>query len=127
MIGFLPVHVAAVSANVHALRALLELYPSPSEVAEDVKDVGNRDGITPIEGLREVMRSSRQFSETLLGKWDGYNEDELRCEYLLAKAGGGSVQETEEEYVKKRKWGCTCGTCTNGWLSPRMRFRLSGM
>lgn len=23
--------------------------------------------------------------------------------------------------------GCTCGECTDGWLSPRMRYRLMSM
>jgi len=40
--------------------------------------------------------------------------------------GGLPAAETEGEYIKKRRFGCTCGMCTDGWLSPRMRFRLAG-
>ncbi|CAA7262592.1 unnamed protein product [Cyclocybe aegerita] len=124
--GLTPVHVAAASWNVHALRVLLAL--DPSGIAEDLKDAGNRDAMTPLEALRFVMRATRESSETLLGAWDGHSDRELLCEYLVKKAMGlplGLGEETEEEYLKKRKFGCTCGACTGGWLSRRMKFRLS--
>jgi hypothetical protein len=119
------VHGAAASENVHALRALLEL--DPSGMAEDLKSAKNTDGMMPLESLQSSMRSTREFMETLLHKWDGYNDERLRCEYLVQKALGGlPAAETEEVYIKKRKFGCTCGMRMDGWLSPRMRFRLTG-
>ncbi|CAA7262594.1 unnamed protein product [Cyclocybe aegerita] len=104
--GLTPVHVATASENVHTLRALLAL--DPSGIAEDLKDAGNRDALTPLEALRAVMRATREFSETLLGAWDGYTDEELRCEYIVMKAMGmplGPGEETEEAYVRKRKFG----------------------
>ncbi|CAA7262588.1 unnamed protein product [Cyclocybe aegerita] len=124
--GLTPVHIAASGENLHALRVLLEL--DPSGIAKDLKDAHNREGMTPLEALRSSMRSIREFSETLLSAWKGYTDEGLRCEYIMTKAMGlplGVGEETEEEYVKKRKFGCTCGKCTGGWLSPRMRFRLT--
>ena len=96
-------------------------------MAEDLKSARTKDGMTSLESLQSSMRSTREFMENLLHKWDGYNDEGLRCEYLVQKALGGlSAAETEEVYIKKRKFGCTCGMCTDGWLSPRMRFRLRG-
>ena len=103
---------------------LLEL--DPNGMAEDLKDAKNRDGMTPLEGLESSMRSTKEFMETLLGAWKGYSDEGLSCEYLLKKAMSLPVTATEAEYIKKRRFGCTCGMCTDGWLSPRMKFRLSG-
>jgi hypothetical protein len=123
--GLTPVHIATASDNAHALRTLLSL--DPLGIAEDLQDSKNQDGITPIEGLEISMRSARESMETLVGVWRGYSDDALICEYLLKKAMGlPMVAAGEEEYIKKRKFGCTCGMCTDGWLSPRMRFQLLG-
>ena len=123
--GLTPVHIAAGSDNAHALRTLLSL--DPLGIAEDLKDSKNQDGITPLEGLEISMRSTKESMETLVGVWRGYSDDALICEYLLKKAMGlPLVAAGEEEYIKKRKFGCTCGMCTDGWLSPRMRFQLLG-
>jgi len=125
--GFTPVHGSAASENPHALRVLLAL--DPSGMAEDLKSTKNRDGMTPLEALKSSMRSTKEFTETILHKWDGYSDEGLRCEYLVQKALSGLPvlgAEMEEVYIKKRKFGCTCGMCTDGWLSPRMRIRLIG-
>ena len=126
--GFTPVHGAAACENPHALRELLAL--GPSGMAEDLKSTNNRDGMTSLEALKSSMRSTKEFMETLLHKWDDYDDEGLRCEYLVQKALGGLpalvTVETEEVYIKKRKFGCMCGMCTDGWLSPRMRVRLIG-
>ncbi|KAF8879186.1 hypothetical protein CPB84DRAFT_1828452 [Gymnopilus junonius] len=128
--GLLPIHVAAASENVHAVRALLALYTADSSgmnVKEDLGDRNNKDGMTPLESLESSMRSGREFMETLVGRWEGYSDEGLGCEWALRGAVGARLLggvDTEDEYVKKRKWGCTCGMCAEGWLSPRMRFRL---
>ena len=71
------------------------------------------------------MRSEREFSETLLQTWEGYKDEDLVLELLLKKAMGIHISEgSEAEYLRKRKWGCTCGQCDEGWMSKRMRLRL---
>ncbi|PPQ84753.1 hypothetical protein CVT26_014688, partial [Gymnopilus dilepis] len=124
--NYTPMHIAAAERNVLAVRTLLEL--DFEGIRADLEDGENDDSVTPLEGLQSTMRSSREFSETLLGKWDGHGNDALACEYMLMKAMGMEVPfgaRSEEEYIKKKKFGCTCGACTDGWLSPRMRYRLS--
>ena len=121
--GFTPIHMAAAVQNVHALRTLLELG-----VGDDLQDSANKLGTTPLEALDSAMRSNRQFMDTMLGVWNGYSVEDLTCQYLLKWAMGMPlVPPSEAEYVHQRKYGCTCGQCTDGWLSPRMRFRLAGM
>ncbi|KAF8066500.1 ankyrin repeat family protein [Lyophyllum atratum] len=118
--GLTPIHAALGRANVHAVQALLDLG-----VADDMQDAQNAGGMTPLEGLADKMRSTREFVETMLGVWNGYSTDELTCEFLAKRAMGmPTLADNLEAYVAKRKWGCTCGVCVGGWLSKRMRFRL---
>ncbi|KIM47235.1 hypothetical protein M413DRAFT_440719 [Hebeloma cylindrosporum] len=105
--GFLPIHIAAASENVHEF-----------DMVEDLKDSENDGGVTPLEGLEVSMRIMKEIMD-LRGVWKGHSDEALICEYLLKNGTGG-----EAEYVKKNKFGCTCGMCTDGWLSPRMRFQL---
>jgi hypothetical protein len=120
--GYTPIFVALGTVNMHAIRTLLELG-----VREDLDNFNNTDGITPLEKLQDSMRTTREFSEALLSAWDGHSTDALKAEYLVKRAMGlPTMADNEMEYVEKRKWGCTCGTCAGGWLSPRMRFRLMG-
>lgn len=114
--------MAAGVQNMHALRTLLELG-----VGGDLQDAANKLSTTPLETLDSNMRSSRQFMDSILGVWNGYSPEEMTCQYLLKKAlGMPFVPSSEPEYVEQRKLGCTCGQCADGWLSPRMRFRLAG-
>ncbi|KAG6877052.1 hypothetical protein C0993_010739 [Termitomyces sp. T159_Od127] len=119
--GYTPIHLALSMANPAAVRALLELG-----VEEDMKNTNNIEGRTPFESLIAAMESSRSFLETTLGEWKGYEDDELECEFLIKRAMEEStILDTLSEYKAKRKFGCTCGDCAGGWLSKRMRFRLS--
>ncbi|KAK0461730.1 ankyrin repeat family protein [Desarmillaria tabescens] len=119
--GLRPIFIAAASENIHAVRKLLELG-----VRHDLFDFENGDGLTPLEMLQGSMRSLREFSETLLPCWSGYPDSSLRIEYLLKSAMGISVDGlSDHEYISRNKYGCTCGHCGAGWLSPRMRFQLS--
>ncbi|KIM45702.1 hypothetical protein M413DRAFT_24844 [Hebeloma cylindrosporum] len=72
------------------------------------------------------MGSTKEITEMLVGViWKGHSDEGLSCEYLLKKAMGlPTVVAGEAEYIKKNKFGCTCGICAEGWLSPRMRFQL---
>ncbi|PPQ99871.1 hypothetical protein CVT26_009315 [Gymnopilus dilepis] len=124
MHGMTPISNAASKENVYAIRALLQV--DPIGAVEDLRDNENMESMTPLEALENSMRAAKEFSETLMGGWRGYSDDSLRCEYLIKKALGSPLfSETESEYIKKRKFGCSCGACMGGWLSPRMRYRLS--
>nr|GAT49092.1 ankyrin repeat family protein [Mycena chlorophos] len=117
--GFTPIHIAAGSRNIAALRKLLEW-----DVDADLRNAANADGVTPLELLQNQMRSTRSFVETLLVDWQGYSAEELEVEYLLKQRTDQLVPASLQEYIVKNKYGCTCGACLAGWLSPRMRYRL---
>ena len=118
--GFTPLYVAAAYANASALKALLKLG-----AASDLNNHVNKDGMIPLERLEDTMRTTRELAELLMHKWEGYSRNELKVQLILKREMGISVNgQTDEEYLQKRKWGCTCGECGEGWLSPRMRFRL---
>ena len=117
--GFTPIAIALGAVNMPAIRKLMELG-----VKEDLENFNNPDGMTPLEKLQENMMSTR---ESLLPNWEGHSDDALKAEFLTKRAlGMPTMADDETVYVQKRKWGCTCGACAGGWLSPRMRFRLQG-
>ncbi|KNZ80259.1 hypothetical protein J132_06685 [Termitomyces sp. J132] len=118
--GFTPIHAALGRANLNAVQVLLEL-----DVTEDLKNAKNIEGTTPLESLTSAMQSSREFLGIFMGQWDGYTQDDLTCEFLVKRVMGMPlISNNLEEYIAKRRWGCTCGECAGGWLSKHMRFRL---
>ncbi|KAG6906884.1 hypothetical protein DXG01_011505 [Tephrocybe rancida] len=54
---------------------------------------------------------------------DGYPKEELTLEFKSNRVQG--MPDNLADYIEQRKWGCTCGKCTLGWLSPQMRYRLA--
>ncbi len=116
---------AVYAKNVVALQALLAL-PTESGIQEELRS-RDETGWTPTEACERQMRSDREFAETLLPNWDGNATDALHVLYLLKTALGDDIQVTREQFVRDRRWGCSCGQCTDGWLSPRMRYRLKCM
>ncbi|RPD65375.1 hypothetical protein L226DRAFT_480019 [Lentinus tigrinus ALCF2SS1-7] len=121
--GNTALHVAAASHNLAAVQALLAL-PLESGILEDLTLRDNKNGFTPLEACDREMRRSKEFAQTLLGTWSGHPAHALRTQYVLKCASGENLGISEDDYVETRRWGCTCGACTDGWLSPRMRYRL---
>jgi hypothetical protein len=119
--GFQPLFLAAGLGKLEAVRTLLALG-----VQDDLTRRDNADGLTALEVCAKEMRSTREFCETMLHKWDGYPEEQLRIKVMLKKAMGQNIGMSDDEYVIAKKWGCTCNHCVAGWLSPRMIWRLQG-
>ncbi|KAI0365992.1 hypothetical protein BV20DRAFT_982236 [Pilatotrama ljubarskyi] len=121
--GFTPLHVAAYAGNLAAVKGLLAL-PAESGIADDARARDNVAGRTPLELCEQKMRDIKEMMQTLVGNWPGHNTEALHIVWLLKRAAGENLALTEDDFVNTRRWGCTCGQCTEGWLSPRMRFRL---
>ncbi|TFK52324.1 hypothetical protein OE88DRAFT_1387781 [Heliocybe sulcata] len=123
--GYTLLHIAAVSGNVVAVSSLIGLG-----FVSHLRDCSNIEGATPLDLCRNRMEQDRILEEEHLSTgWTGYNPDYLVVELMLRRNMGEEslLEELEdEEYIKKFRWGCTCGQCTDGWLSLRMRFRLIG-
>ncbi|OBZ78391.1 hypothetical protein A0H81_02185 [Grifola frondosa] len=134
--GFSTLHIAAAFHNITVVRLLLSL---PGEVRNIVRaDLhwrGNVDGQTPLEACEYDLRAQRECTCATFGRWDGHPADALRVAFLLRRAAEGyfpdyspmrsEPTQEEDEYVRAHRLGCSCGACTEGWLAPRMRFRLA--
>ncbi|THH28406.1 hypothetical protein EUX98_g5788 [Antrodiella citrinella] len=120
--GMTPLHVAAGLMNKLAVETLLK--PEIAGAESDLNRRDNVNGKTPLEVLEASMRNNAEFKAVMLQRSnDPYPDEGLQCAYLLRKAMAEPVG-TLEEYVKMKRFGCTCNKCTDGWLSPRMRYRL---
>ncbi|PCH42308.1 hypothetical protein WOLCODRAFT_143973 [Wolfiporia cocos MD-104 SS10] len=119
-LGFTPLHVAAASANSTAVKVLLELG-----VQHDALDRENDVCLTPLMLCKNNLRLARELSEMLAIVWQGYKHEDLLVEAMLKRAMGEEVGQ-DSGYVQRNKWGCTCGNCIGGWLSPLMIHRLTG-
>ncbi|KAH7870981.1 hypothetical protein F5879DRAFT_145369 [Lentinula edodes] len=54
-------------------------------------------------------------------------KEEYVTEYSLKQAMGDqdvAGWQSLDQYIQIREYGCTCGSCEEGWLSPRMKFCL---
>lgn len=121
--GLTPLHVAAGLMNKQAVDTLLLPEIGGSE---DLQRRDNPESTTPLEALEFSMRSNEEFSQAMLEKDQApYPDAGLRCAYALRKAMGENVG-TEASYIKLKRWGCTCNQCTDGWFSPRFRYRMQG-
>jgi hypothetical protein len=113
-----PIALAVTANNINAINTLIALG-----VTEDLMIRNPVTGNRPLESHRESMDQSRQIVETF-AVWKGYDDTSLKVEAILKRAMGILPDMSDEEYMKKMKYGCTCGSCRGGWLSPRMRIRL---
>ncbi|KAJ7284692.1 hypothetical protein C8J57DRAFT_1053132 [Mycena rebaudengoi] len=121
--GFRPIFLAVMSNNLVALQTLISCGLSE----DDFYSRENGEWLTPLEACNKELRADREFQEIFMrAGWSGYSDVGLRMKSALKRAMGASIHMTEEEYVSKKKWGCTCGACLGGWLSPRTVMRLQG-
>ncbi|KAJ6577319.1 hypothetical protein B0H19DRAFT_1119156 [Mycena capillaripes] len=119
--GFRPIFVAVKSDNLDALRALISLGLSDA----DFNSRANGDHLTPLEACNEDMRCSREFAEIFRRDgWQGHSDTSLYIKATLKRAMGHPMPGTDEEYVNKKRWGCTCNKCHSGWLSQQTLMRL---
>jgi hypothetical protein len=117
-LGIAPISIAAGMGNLQAVKTLISLG-----VAEDLLLRVPSSGQTPLESCRAKMNSDKRFMDTF-DMWKEHDENDLLVEVNIKRAMGMPITVTDEEYVQKMKYGCTCGSCAGGWLSPRMRFCL---
>ncbi|KAI9696516.1 MAG: hypothetical protein M1820_008144 [Bogoriella megaspora] len=92
-----------------------------------LQNISNRRGETPVETLEVRLESQRVKSGSkylfkvhhLSDMFKGFNKESVQCLMKLR----GLVNTTQLD-VERLTFGCTCGQCTKGFLSPRMRHAL---
>ncbi|OCH85697.1 hypothetical protein OBBRIDRAFT_288806 [Obba rivulosa] len=118
-LGLTPVHIAALRMNVNAMETLLELG-----VRDIIVQSGNaeKDRKSPLSLCSLTICVMEAIAEPS-AEFAGYCESGLHIEGMLKRAMGELTMDPPF-YARKYQWGCTCGMCLGGWLSPRMKFRL---
>ncbi|KAI9649054.1 hypothetical protein NHQ30_001621 [Ciborinia camelliae] len=88
----------------------------------------NIDGYTPLESLQDRLeidrtrRSHGLMKIVFSDKFTGFTPDSVACKALLMT--GSLPQNLPDIQVQRLKYGCTCGECIGGFLSPRMKLAL---
>ena len=79
-------------------------------------------GYTPMDVCILEMQFWRQYKDA---KSDGFKGHDPKYLAVLGKLKKTYIRLERLTClpVPKNKWGCTCGACLGGYLSPRMQYR----
>ena len=114
-------HIAAGALKVQSVRWLLE----NADQGQRLSSARTVEGYTPQEELESHLEAKRaqrdhgMMTTNISDNFSGYPSEAIEC--LAALRG---VNEASETQHAKLKYGCTCGSCIDGFLSPRMKFAL---
>lgn len=117
-------HVAARQVKPNCIKWLLE---NVSE-AQAWRSTPNLSGYTPLEVLQAKLEIRRTLSEMgsmtidVSDNFRGFPPDAVACLSVLLNLGDGQPVSTIQ--TLRLKYGCTCGECLEGFLSPRMKLVL---
>ena len=87
----------------------------------------NMDGFTPAESFTLYLTQQRAFQLTervfypICESFRQHTTAEITCLFRLQGRAVGSISPDER---LRASYGCTCGTCLGGFLSPRMLLSL---
>jgi ribosomal protein S18 acetylase RimI-like enzyme len=85
----------------------------------------NNDGETPLDALLAKLENIRTTdyynleAEDVSDYFSGFSDTAVSCLMSL----NGRNEATDDEW-QRLKYGCTCGRCISGFLSPQMRSAL---
>lgn len=115
-------HSAAINCKPKSVEWILQ-----RDFGSTLLDIRNDEGETPLEALQfhlEAVRIRHGWSsfcriEPTSDKFKGFDEAAVACLALLKCTGRLSDIER-----LRLTYGCTCGSCIGGFLSPRMSLAL---
>jgi GNAT superfamily N-acetyltransferase len=114
-------HIAACELKVQTVRWLID----DSGEGQILSVARNVKGYTPIEELEsdlETKRTRRNYgmmTVDISDNFSGFAPEAISC--LAALRSLGNLSQIQYAQLK---FGCTCGLCIDGFLSPRMSFAL---
>ncbi len=79
-------------------------------------------GYTPLDVCLLEMQFWREYKDARMDGFKGHHANYMDVIQQLLKTGI-KRQRLSCLPVPTNKWGCTCGECLNGYLSPRMQYR----
>ncbi|KAJ5267460.1 hypothetical protein N7478_010268 [Penicillium angulare] len=113
-------HLAATNIKPHSVQWILSR-------AESLLHRRNAQGETPLEALLvcleniRTIRHSNALTEDISDHFTGFDDTAVNCLILLKGCTGTEVVNATRQRLK---YGCTCGQCMSGFMSPRMRLAL---
>lgn len=113
-------HMVADTGKPESLRWLLGL-----PFADQLRQQLNFEGETPLESMRAALEERRLRTEINMltiprsDDFDGYPPNYVACMLLLRIMTTASDLE-----LLRLTYGCTCGQCIAGFLSPRLTYAL---
>lgn len=111
-------HLASTASMPHSVQWLLSHVPSLAQEQ-------NRRLQTPLQAFQILLDGGRVWGDApadavdISDRFAGYSEKSILILWLLSTASHISCPQME-----CLKFGCTCGTCLQGFLSPRMCLAL---
>ena len=93
--------------------------------ADSLRSLRNLEGETPLEALETQIESDRSFREVALArmvmadKYSGLASNQLQCLVQLKR-----LENPSNDELRRLCFGCTCGLCLGGFLSPRVAYSL---
>lgn len=113
------VHVLARTAKAESLAWILK-FP----FANNLRSARNLEGETPLEALRCELESQRTWKQVMTAQvvmsdlFSGFTPKQVECLELL-----GNPNPSADELMRLA-FGCSCGECLSGFLSPRNLLAL---
>ncbi|KAM0797150.1 hypothetical protein BDR22DRAFT_864113 [Usnea florida] len=93
--------------------------------AASLRSVRNLEGETPLETLETQIESDRSFKVVALAGvvmadiYSGLASNQLQCLRQLK-----CIENPSHDELQRLCFGCTCGLCLGGFLSPRVAYSL---
>ncbi len=113
-------HAVARGCKAESLSWLLQL-----PISEELRSSRNLRGETPLEGLEDLLESKRTMGQVglltipMADSFGGFAPLETNCLLLLK-----GLSNPTPDQIMQLAYGCTCGECLGGFLSPRLSFAL---
>lgn len=113
-------HLLARTAEAQSLAWTLRL-----PFAQRLRYARNRKGETPLEALESQLESDRTWKQYRLTQivtsdsFNGFTPNQVECLGLLS-----CLNDPSRSDLSRLAFGCTCGKCLGGFLSPRAAFAL---
>ncbi|KUJ15383.1 uncharacterized protein LY89DRAFT_648653 [Mollisia scopiformis] len=112
-------HVAACQQKPESVKWIMENANTGTVLSSS----RNIHGYTPLEALQDVLEIGRTRKEVRMltlvvaDQFEGFNTDAVDCLSLLTGLDPRTMSKIQRQRLK---FGCTCGECLDGFMSPRM-------
>ncbi|CRG87462.1 DNA (cytosine-5)-methyltransferase PliMCI [Talaromyces islandicus] len=120
-----PLHVATCQIKPLSLKWILDNITEGQQWKQD----RNLGGFTPFEALRELLEIARtrmvdgSMVLNVSDQFEGYTDDAVAC-LSLVEDEASKMGTLPAFHNMLLRYGCTCGKCLGGFISPRMRLAL---